>query len=91
MDVWLDGGHRFDQDDQHNIRVCHAEEICCSAYDYEQGDRCAALYTSADIINGSAYLYRNPDMFYSDSCCCSGGLFHQKKRITAWDKDIYGG
>ena len=31
-----------------------AEEICCSTYDYEQGDRRAAFHASAHINNSSA-------------------------------------
>ena len=54
MAVCMDGGYLFCQNHQHHIRVCHAEEICCSTYDYEQGDRRAAFHASAHINNSSA-------------------------------------
>ena len=54
MAVCMDGGYRSDQDHQHYIRLCHAEEICCGAYDDEQGDRHAAFHASTDIINSPA-------------------------------------
>ena len=53
MAVCMDGGYRYNKDYQHYIRVCHAEEICCSTYDYEQGDRCADFHASTDINNSS--------------------------------------
>ena len=54
MAVCMDGGYRVDQDHQHYIRDSQTEEICRSSYDYEQGDRRAAIHIATDIINSSA-------------------------------------
>ena len=80
MVVCMDGVYCFDQDYQHHIRVCHAEEICCSAYDHEQGDRRAAFHASTDVNNSSDYIHGNPDMFSSDICSCSGGILHKDRK-----------
>ena len=80
MAVCMDGGYRSDQDHQHYIRLCHAEEICCGAYDDEQGDRHAAFHASTDIINSSAYIHRNSDMFSGDICSCPGRTSHKNRR-----------
>ncbi len=53
----MDGGYRFNKDNQHSFRVCHAEEICCGAYDDEQGDGRAAFHVSADIINNPFMIW----------------------------------
>ena len=80
MAVCMDGGYRSDQDHQHYIRLCHAEEICCVTYDNEQSDGCAAFHSSVDIINSPAYIHGNPDMFSGDICGCSGRTFHKDRK-----------
>lgn len=55
-----------------NIRVCSAEKICRSAFDYEQSDRSAAFYAPVYIINSSVDIFGNSDMFGGDICSCSG-------------------
>lgn len=62
-----------------DCEVCEAR-LATVNNDNEQGDRCAAFHASADIINSSAYIHRNPDMFSGDICGCSGRTFHKDRK-----------
>ena len=58
MAVCMDGGYRSDQDHQHYIRLCHAEEICALIKiiniisGYVMQKRYATLHTTMNKVTG---------------------------------------